>query len=864
MSLFSFLNDLLQFRKIPFKTPEELQAAFTAKYRNFRTLLTANNNALEIIAEMEQTLAAGQTFSMAFVRAKATAVMVNVYKMVRCLLDMSSGRYAGLDPAFTAIQGHVEAILNQQPAIAKGEWVLALSQIDRSAADQVGEKMANIGEVRNRVGLAVPPGFAITSSAGLYFFTANLLQEEINTMLQTLNPDDLEALYETSARIQQRIAQAPLPGDLARAIDSAHQRLVEETSPEVTVSMRSSAIGEDTGLASFAGQYRTELHVSKEFVGQTFKEILASKYSSRAIVYRLRKGYRDEDVAMCVGCQAMVEAKASGVMYSQDPGDIRSAWSVISAVPGLAKAVVDGTDLTDLFLVSRDPPHPVLRKKLREGLRLPDNGTQKDLQAPAPTITEEQAAALTGIALQLENHFGHPQDVEWSIDTNGRIIILQSRPIHETESTESLTKALPQATHKELLAGGVTASPGVACGPVYIVASNVDLLQFPTGAILVTKHPVPEWAPLLNRAVALLAETGSVAGHLATVAREFGIPALFGLDKVTERLRNHEEITVDATGRRIYPGREEQLLALAPQKPDLMAGSPVQLALKDILEHTAPLNLTNPDSPYFRPKSCKTLHDITRFCHEKAVFEMFSFGKDYGFDERAAKRLVDKVPSEWWVLNLANGFREGLSAKEKFIRIEDIASAPMRAIWAGITAIPWQGPPPVSIRGLGSIFFQSTMNPSLDPAVANVMTEKNYFLVAKRFCNLSVRLGYHFSMIEAYAGDLRTENYASFQFKGGAADAKRKGLRVALISSVLQKYDFRVEAHGDRLTARLEKEPAAILLERLKILGYLSMHTRQIDMVMENMGRVQYYENKFMADIDLILKTNGLPSPENS
>ncbi|MCK7577513.1 MAG: hypothetical protein MZV65_18045 [Chromatiales bacterium] len=98
----------------------------------------------------------------------------------------------------------------------------------------------------------------------------------------------------------------------------------------------------------------------------------------------------------------------------------------------------------------------------------------------------------------------------------------------------------------------------------------------------------------------------------------------------------------------------------------------------------------------------------------------------------------------------------------------------MLAIWKGMTAVPWEGPPPVSLRGLGSIIVQSTMNPQLDPAVRSPMAGRNYFLLSRSYCNLSVRLGYHFALAEASFSELLTESYVNFQFQGGAADERRR------------------------------------------------------------------------------------------
>ena len=368
--------------------------------------------------------------------------------------------------------------------------------------------------------------------------------------------------------------------------------------------------------------------------------------------------------------------------------------------------------------------------------------------------------------------------------------------------------------------------------------------------MLVVEHPLPQWAPLLRTATALVAETGSEAGHLATIAREFGLPAILSAKEATKTLANGQVVTIDATNRTVYKGRVEELLQQGLQKKNPMDGSPVQKAMIDALQLISPLHLTDPTSPYFRSSCCQSLHDITRFCHEKSVVEMFDFGKRYTFKKGAAKRLVDNMPLEWWVINLADGFDEGFDFGNNYINISEIISTPMLAIWEGMHAYRWAGPPQASMRSIGSLFFQSTRQPGIDPAVPSAMVQKNYFLVSRNYCNLSVRLGYHYAMVEAFISSLRTERYVTFRFKGGAADERKRVGRIQLLAAVLEHYDFRIEIVGDALTARVEKRSQAFLFSRLRILGYLTIHTRQIDMVMEAPGQYKRYHDKFLREIE--------------
>jgi len=108
-------------------------------------------------------------------------------------------------------------------------------------------------------------------------------------------------------------------------------------------------------------------------------------------------------------------------------------------------------------------------------------------------------------------------------------------------------------------------------------------------------------------------------------------------------------------------------------------------------------------------------------------------------------------------------------------------------------------------------------------------------------------------MIEAYLSDLLTESYVTFRFKGGAADMRRKAVRAGLLAEILKHYGFRVELRSDALLARVKKESMDYLRERLKILGYLTLHARQLDMVMTQPQVVEQYRRKFISDIDAML-----------
>ncbi len=846
----------------PLIDEEELRAAFRSRYHSFKLLLTANSKALEIITDLENALRGDQPFGMSFVRSKSTAVCVNVLRMVQHLEELAPTKYSELFSVFEAIRSRLDAILSTGRVARGDRFTAPLADIDATMLDEVGPKMANVAEVRNRLGISVPPGFVVTSAAYDKFIATNDLRTEIDRRIQAAEKEDMEELYTLSANIQQLVIDSPLPEAVERAIMDAYTALERESHDNVRVSVRSSALGEDVAGTGFAGQFRSELNVGPEDIVHAYKEVVAAKYSLPAVAYRLSRGIPDEAVAMCVGVMAMVDAVAGGVMYSRDPLDIRDDSIVINSLWGLPKAVVDGSEEPDLFIVSRRPDLHVERKQIgfkeRQFTCDPEEGICRmeltDDEASVPSLTDRQALDLAAVAVKVEDHYGSARDIEWAIDTTGQIVVLQCRPLQQESSVRAVAEPCDESCDgAPLLAnGGVTVSRGVASGPVFRVSRESDKLRFPQGAVMVTRQALPTWASLLGRASAVVTEMGGVTGHLATVAREFGVPALFGLPGVMENLADETVVTVDADARGVYEGRVESLLSLVRPKKNLMQGSAVFNTLRSVLELVAPLNILDPDSPEFHPRKCRTLHDITRFIHEKAVEEMFSFCKDHRYSRHASKQMMDKVPMQWWVVDLDDGFKSPIEGK--FVRIEDIASIPMLALWEGIIAIPWEGPPPVNAGGFMSVLVQATANPGLDPALSSPYSVRNYFMISKNFCSLSSRFGFHFSTVEALVGDRAAENYVSFVFKGGAADRPRRVKRASLVAGVLEEFGFHVEVKEDGVSARFEGHPEDLVKSRLVILGYLIMHTRQLDMVMADQASVSTYRTRLTDQIKEILQ----------
>ena len=243
------------FARKPPVSLEELRYTFRKKYHAFRLLLAGNNAALHLMTELELALQGNQSFSMTFIRSNTTAISVNVFSIIKYLNELTNNKYASLEPVFGNIQAGLEKILSKRPDIPLEDLVLPLSRVNKDMAGGVGAKMANVGELRNQVPeISVPEGFVVTAAAYELFLLHNQLQDEINRRIQSMELNDIANIYRLSSEIQMQIIHSEIPPPLADAITVALQALAAGHGPELRVSLRSSAIGEDSENVSFAGQ----------------------------------------------------------------------------------------------------------------------------------------------------------------------------------------------------------------------------------------------------------------------------------------------------------------------------------------------------------------------------------------------------------------------------------------------------------------------------------------------------------------------------------------------------------------------------------------------------------------------------------
>ena len=290
---------------------EALRNLLRERCRRFRSLLAANRDALEAMSEMERYLTGVQPYGMGVVHDVSIRVTDAVFSMVGDLNALSDNAYASLYAVFEGIRDEMAALQRARPRPG-GPLVLPLSSIGLADAPQVGVKMANLGEAAAHVGLAVPDGFAVSVSGYDCFMEYCGLRENLERHIRATDMDSLDALFNLSAVLQREVLSAPLPPELEHAIAASVETMRERAGGALSLAIRSSAVGEDSPGVSFAGQYRSELHVPPEEACHVYKEIVASKYAVTAMSYRYQHGIPDDEAPMCVGIMSMVPSAAAG------------------------------------------------------------------------------------------------------------------------------------------------------------------------------------------------------------------------------------------------------------------------------------------------------------------------------------------------------------------------------------------------------------------------------------------------------------------------------------------------------------------------------------------------------------------------
>ncbi|MFH0831438.1 MAG: phosphoenolpyruvate synthase [archaeon] len=452
------------------------------------------------------------------------------------------------------------------------KFIRWLSELNKSDIPVAGGKGANLAEMYN-TGMPVPPAFVITAQAFDYFLNANKLKEKIKSILDSISVDNTKQLEEAALKVKEIVKDTELPQELREAVTEAYANLnvdsnmLKTASTDVLlilksarepcfVAVRSSATTEDLSTASFAGQQETFLNVKGN--AELLEAVIgcfASLFTARAIYYRIKKGFEHDKALIAVVVQKMVNSDKSGVIFTTNP-TTNSEEVVMEAVFGLGEGIVSGAIMPDSYTVNKKTLKIETRNIGQKDITFTRNAAGKTIKQElnasmrdAQVLTDSEVKQLANYAMDLEEHYKHPQDIEFAIES-GKIYIVQTRPITTLEN-----KTQKVEINANAILSGISASPGVASGIVRMVRSMEDLEKIRKGDVLVTKMTNPDMVVAMQKANAIVTSEGGATAHAAIVSREMGIPCVTGTKKALEVLQEGQEITVDGTNGRVYDGK---------------------------------------------------------------------------------------------------------------------------------------------------------------------------------------------------------------------------------------------------------------------------------------------------------------------
>ena len=486
-----------------------------------------------------------------------------------------------------------------------GPLIKKLNQISLKDFDDVGGKNSSLGEMisnLSKLGVNVPGGFAITSTAFNEFLSLSGLDQIISEELSNLDVENLTDLRRSGKKLRGLILKTPLPEVLISEIEKAWKDI---STPGKSFAVRSSATAEDLPDASFAGQQESYLNIDGfENLIDAVRRVYASLFTDRAISYRKLREFKGT-LSISVGVQEMVRSDigSSGVAFTLDTESGYTGSIFITSSYGLGEGIVQGTVNPDEFYVYKNAlennKFPIIKKSLGEKAKkmifTDSNMAGKSVKyvrvkaedAKAFSLSDAEIIELAGYAKTIEDHYKVPMDIEWAKDgENGKIYILQARPETVQSKVSSYFEKFTLKDKGELIVCGKSVGQKIGKGTAKVVKDISEIHNIKPGDVLVTDMTDPDWEPVMKIAAGIVTNRGGRTCHAAIIARELGIPAIVGCNTATKFILNGSKVTVscaEGSEGKVYKGE----LNYSVEKIELGAMPDVPIKIM--------MNVGNPD-----------------------------------------------------------------------------------------------------------------------------------------------------------------------------------------------------------------------------------------------------------------------------
>ncbi len=585
-----------------------------------------------------------------------------------------------------------------------------------------GGKGANLGEMYN-LRMPIPPGFVVTAQAFKKFLDHTGVGKTIFSRLKGLDVMDTATLQSRAQEVQDMVLEAEMPKEMKEEIRESYDML--NVNPDVVkhlgknnsalslikvgrdqpfVAVRSSATAEDLPEASFAGQQATFLNIrGGDNLVKAVQQCWASLYTARAIYYRSKNNFPTEKVLIAVVVQKMVNSDAAGVMFSINPSTNNGDEIMIEGAFGLGESVVGGEVTPDTYLVDKTSLQIKSKKvsKQQWGYFRDENygGNMKRTltveKGAKQKLTDDEILKLAHYAMQLEQHYGKPQDVEWAVE-GIKMYIVQSRAVTTFIQKKVEAEKTAPATPTEKIVEGLAASPGVGSGPVKIVKDLAELAKIQKGDVLVTKMTSPDMVSAMQKAVAIVTDEGGMTCHAAIVSREMGIPCVVGTEKATQLLHENDIITIDGTHGVVYRGANtvsQPSQAVSNSNVSEQTIQPVMQDTGDLITATKIyMNLGEPD----QVEKYKNL-PFDGIGLLRLEFIIISWVKKHPL------ALLQESRGDFYIQKLAEGvgtIAQAISPRPVIVRFSDFKTNEYRNLEGGQAFEPQEDNPMIGWRGV--------------------------------------------------------------------------------------------------------------------------------------------------------------------
>jgi pyruvate,water dikinase len=413
------------------------------------------------------------------------------------------------------------------------EFIVALDAPGAVDTERVGPKAANLAAL-TQAGLPTPGGFSLTAAACRH----QLRYLGIEELVQQYNDADLPTSRKLSVQIRLALYEKPIAPEILEPLLAAW-RVQSVDHPRGVV--RSSALIEDRKGANFAGQFESflGLTIESEFL-TAVRACWAALWTSHARRYMDNHGLSPADTAMGVLIQPLIAARASGGGLSETA----EGHMLISATWGLGSAIAQGEVVPDRIVLGKNGFVRTVEAGRKGHRDTCEHGVSAPQLVPAdlvnePCLTQGEAVTLGRLLRKCEALAGGPVEIEWAMDEAG-FKLLQSRPLHVE------APIVPDEIwlkHPGL--NGHPAGIGWGSGRAVVVNCECEIERVRPGDILVTKVAGPALSHILPRVAGVVAELGGSTSHLASLARERGIPMVLGVLDATRRIPDGSQCAVD-------------------------------------------------------------------------------------------------------------------------------------------------------------------------------------------------------------------------------------------------------------------------------------------------------------------------------